>query len=321
MNDQYHDFTLTRSPPKVTVSSCLLGENVRYDGHNKRNNIIIGTLAENLDVLPVCPEMGIGLGVPRPPIQLVQYINKIRAVGVLDKSHDVTLQLEQYATRFLDRHPDLCGAILTSKSPSCGLNSTKLYTQEGTLLNQQVSGIFVQKISDTHPGLPIVNDDNLVSTQSRVVFILRVYAYARLMQAINAENSAVALYELHLCYFPLVLSMSETKTMMLDKIIREIMIEFTQERLNRYRLLFGQIMQLSIHRHHLADFVSMTIKQQMGMGNTGSMEPISDALQHYSKGQYEWSALLASLEGITGNIDKRREKAFIAGHWLVPVTG
>ncbi|MGM0595251.1 MAG: DUF523 domain-containing protein, partial [Pseudomonadota bacterium] len=72
------------------ISSCLLGEEVRFDGGHKRDNYILGTLADYFSFQPVCPEVAIGLSIPRPPIRLVQFDDGIHVVGVKDQSIDVT---------------------------------------------------------------------------------------------------------------------------------------------------------------------------------------------------------------------------------------
>ena len=78
----------------IGISSCLLGELVRFDGSHKRDAYINGTLTHYFDFRPCCPEVAIGLGIPRPTIHLVKMNNEIRCVGVKDPELDVTDRLK-----------------------------------------------------------------------------------------------------------------------------------------------------------------------------------------------------------------------------------
>lgn len=116
----------------VAISACLVGERVRYDGTDKRLGPGIGgMLASNLTLMPVCPEIGAGLGVPRPPVQLVLTDAGMRALGRDDPTLDVTSALSGFAAsqaeQLATRNPPLCGYIWKSRSPSCGLGSTPLF--------------------------------------------------------------------------------------------------------------------------------------------------------------------------------------------------
>ena len=116
---------------KVGISSCLLGESVRYDGGHKRDDYIIDTLTQHFDLIGVCPEVAIGLGVPRPPIQLVETRTGTSVLSVDDPTNDVTARLSRFASRTSVELSDVCGYIFKSGSPSCGLQAVPLYAQDG----------------------------------------------------------------------------------------------------------------------------------------------------------------------------------------------
>lgn len=116
--------------PEVMVSACLLGEAVRYDGKDKRFKWI-SYLAEQLQLISCCPEVGAGLGIPRPPVQLVQIGNHRQALGRDNPELDVTSALQTFAKQHSNSHNQLCGYLLKSRSPSCGLGSTPLFNQRG----------------------------------------------------------------------------------------------------------------------------------------------------------------------------------------------
>ena len=147
----------SKSKPLVGISSCLYGHKVRYDGKDQRNDVIINALKEHVELVPICPETGIGMGVPRPPIQLIKTGNDIRAIGVEDKNIDATDALIDYARKVLQENTALCGFIFKSRSPSCGVHDTPLFNVSGEQLGTG-SGLFVQAIKALKPDLPIEDE-------------------------------------------------------------------------------------------------------------------------------------------------------------------
>lgn len=108
---------LPRGSIYVGVSSCLLGERVRYDGRHKRDNVVTKILSRVFEFVPVCPEVSIGLGVPRAPIRLVGRVAAPRAIGVADASVDVTDKLASFGACMGRDLADLSGYIFKSRSP------------------------------------------------------------------------------------------------------------------------------------------------------------------------------------------------------------
>jgi len=101
----------------IGISSCLLGENVRFDGGHKRDAYIVGTLSDYFEFHSFCPEVAIGLGIPRPTIHLVKIDQTLRCVGVKDPSMDVTERLRESAEQQKVAQAELCGYILKKDSP------------------------------------------------------------------------------------------------------------------------------------------------------------------------------------------------------------
>jgi uncharacterized protein YbbK (DUF523 family) len=161
--------------PVIAVSACLLGEKVRYDGGNKRNEILIGPLAAQFDYLPFCPEVGIGLPVPRQPMQLVETRYGVRMLGIADQRSDVTDKLHEYARGMAEQLANVGGVIFKCRSPSCGLSSTPLYNRDGEVI-ATTSGVFAREIVHLLPDLPLAEDEALADPQRRNDFIRRVTA-------------------------------------------------------------------------------------------------------------------------------------------------
>lgn len=122
--------------PRVAISACLNGLPVRYDGASQAQPELIADLGGVLDLVPLCPETGAGLPVPRPPVRLVvNDVGQIRMIGRDRPELDVTAAVHRYSEAALDRllaAGGLCGWIFKSRSPSCGLGSTPHYMPGGT---------------------------------------------------------------------------------------------------------------------------------------------------------------------------------------------
>ena len=109
--------------PKLGISACLLGTEVRYNGGHKESRLCSRTLSEYFDFAPLCPEVAIGMGVPREPIRLVGDPQAPRAVGTVSREVDVTAPLAAYGDRMAGELTDICGYIFMQQSPSCGTNA------------------------------------------------------------------------------------------------------------------------------------------------------------------------------------------------------
>lgn len=162
--------------PRVAISSCLIGEPVRYDGGHKRHACITDQLSEYFDWFPVCPEVAIGMGVPRPPIQLVEIKGRVHALGVDDPTLDVTDALQDCAQQLLASLTAVSGYIFKSRSPSCGLTDTDLF-DAGHRASGITSGVFAARIRVLLPGLPMIDETHLDDPAARDSFIQQVNHY------------------------------------------------------------------------------------------------------------------------------------------------
>jgi len=180
---------------RVGISACLLGERVRYDGNHKHDAYITGTLAKVFEFVAVCPEVAIGMGVPRPPIRLVGEAAEPRAVGVADPDLDVTAALSAYGRRMAVKLDDISGYIFKAKSPSCGLLRVKVY-QSGAASLRGV-GLYAREIAQRQPLLPAEEEGRLGDPILRENFIARVFAYRRWQELLASGFSVGKLVEFH----------------------------------------------------------------------------------------------------------------------------
>jgi len=166
----------------IGVSACLLGEKVRYDGGHKRNQYITELLSEHFNFISYCPEVAIGMSIPREPIRLVDKQGEIRVTGTLDPDSDFTEQLKGYGNDVADSLMPLCGFIFKKNSPSCGMERVEVYAENG-IPERRGTGIFAAEIIRNNPLLPVVEESSLNDSLLRANFINRVYVYANLKSA------------------------------------------------------------------------------------------------------------------------------------------
>lgn len=162
----------------VGISRCLLGDPVRYNGDHKHNRFCTGVLSDYFEFVSTCPEVEIGMSVPRKPIRLVQLDDQTRALATDDPHQDFTTALEQRGAEYADAHPRLCGFIATPNSPSCGAFGVKLYLPNGHPVNK-TSGRFTASLRANNPLLPVEEAGRLNDAGLRENFIMRVFTYHR----------------------------------------------------------------------------------------------------------------------------------------------
>ncbi len=167
-------------PIRVGISSCLLGEEVRYDGGHQKDAYVTGVLARYVSLVPVCPEMEAGMGVPREPVRLVGDATAPRMLGVTSGA-DHTERMSEFARRRVEElaRRGLGGYILKRGSPSCGMERVKLYAESGAL-SRSGTGLFARALGEALPLLPVEEEGRLENARRRENFITRVFAYRRL---------------------------------------------------------------------------------------------------------------------------------------------
>lgn len=173
------DAVLDRGNLRIGISTCLLGDKVRFDGGHKRDPFVTDMLADFVDYVSVCPEVDIGLGIPRETIRLVEDGGEVRLVGTKSAS-DHTVAMRTYARRKMKELAalDLAGYILKKDSPSCGMERVRLYTPAGHPSRAGV-GLYAAALLEAFPDLPVEEEGRLHDARLRDNFVERVFAYRR----------------------------------------------------------------------------------------------------------------------------------------------
>lgn len=260
---------------KVGISQCLLGEPVRYDGGHKRSRFITDQLGDYFEFFPVCPEVAIGLGIPRKPIRLVATDEGTRVRQTDDDSVDVTDALVDYGRAMLPELTSLCGYIFMQNSPSCGVFDLKRYGANGYPLDKQGQGAYAREVIAALPLLPVEEAGRLNDAGLRENFITRVFAYHDWRTSVEVEPTAKKLidfysrykYQVMAHHVPSYKSIGRLLSNLSDRPIAQVCDEFIQafmQALAHKATRKGNTNAMMHLRGYLKDQLDKDDKQELG---------------------------------------------------------
>lgn len=183
--------------PRIGISACLLGYPVRYNGEGKRDRWVADELGKVVDWTPFCPEMEMGLGTPRPAMRLSRASRNEGVKLVVTNTGEVLTELAQGASRrILPRLGHCDGFILKRSSPSCGIESVKIYGEDGTPFAKS-AGVFGEALKTSMPWLPMIEEGRLSDPAQREHFVTRVFATWRLKRVEPEVREIQAFHQAH----------------------------------------------------------------------------------------------------------------------------
>ncbi len=225
---------------RIGISTCLLGESVRFDGGHKKDAYLTGALAAFVEWVAVCPEVEIGLGTPREPLRLVgsSDISGLRLVTA-KTNIDHTRRMKSYAQAKVEQlqHYDLNGYILKKDSPSCGMERVKVYHDGGAPSKTGV-GIFAAVLMEKMPHLPVEDEGRLHDPRLRAGFIVRVFSHQRWRELLQKPFRLNGLVDFHARHKLLLMAHSETHVRALGKLVAAAKKLPAKELLEKYADLF-----------------------------------------------------------------------------------
>jgi uncharacterized protein YbgA (DUF1722 family)/uncharacterized protein YbbK (DUF523 family) len=182
---------------RIGVSSCLLGQKVRFDGGHKRDAFLVDTFGQFVEWVPICPEAEIGMGIPREPIRLQRVGSLVRLLGVKSAT-DHTDDMRRWAERRVEAlaREDLDGYILKKDSPSCGMERVKIYDTGGAPARTG-RGLFAEALIARLPLLPVEEEGRLSDPRLRDNFVERVFAHRRLRSLFAGRWTVGSLVQFH----------------------------------------------------------------------------------------------------------------------------
>jgi uncharacterized protein YbbK (DUF523 family) len=188
---------MTSQTVRIGISSCLLGQKVRFDGGHKRDAFLADTFGAHVEWVPVCPEVEVGMGTPREPIRLVRHGAGVRLLGVKSAT-DHTNAMREWAARRAEAlaREDLDGYVLKKDSPSCGMERVKVYDPNGAPVRTG-RGLFAEALMERLPLLPVEEEGRLSDPRLRENFVERVFAHRRLTTLFAGRWTVGALVRFH----------------------------------------------------------------------------------------------------------------------------
>ncbi len=237
--------------PIVVVSRCLDLEACRYNGQ-VIPNAFIRRLAAHVTLIPVCPEVEIGLGVPREPIRLVRQGDDVRAIQAAT-GRDVTERLVGFAERFVKTLPEVDGFVLKSRSPSCGIRDAKVFSSvESEAACGRQAGLFAEVVGRRFPGLAIEDEGRLNDAAIREHFLTKLFTFARFRQAAKA-NSVAALVHFHATHKFLLMAQSQRAGRAMGQLVAQAAHRPLSEVIAEYRQHLQWALQRTARRTALVN--------------------------------------------------------------------
>ncbi len=229
---------------KLGISTCLLGENVRYDGGHKLDRFLRDTLGQYVDYVPVCPEVECGLPIPRESMHLEGDPESPRLVTSKTKQ-DRTEQMVSWAKRRVVEleKEGLCGFIFKSDSPSSGMERVRVYNEKGMPVKKGV-GIFARIFMEHFPLLPVEDEGRLHDPKLRENFIERLFTLKRWREVLAEKPSLGALVDFHTRHKLLILSHSPRHYQIMGRLVAQAKKIPAKDLFRQYQTLLMEALKL-----------------------------------------------------------------------------
>ena len=268
--------------PKIVVSECLYGTKCRYDGQGY-NDKVIQSLKDYVDIQTVCPELAIGLPIPREPIRIeMNKENEEYRLIDYNSKNDYTNQMTEFSEEFINGLDDIDGFILKSKSPTCGLKDAKVYYHGNTCsIRSNENGFFSQKIIDKYDYLPIENEVRLKNYNIRDNFFTKIFFINNLK---NNKN----IIEFHKNNLLLLKSYDEELTNEVSDILNENRME---DQLQQYKEKVLNIVSNQRKKENELSIIIKLFEKYKNMLNEEEINMFNDLIESYENQRIPFSTL------------------------------
>ncbi|MDJ0816261.1 MAG: DUF523 and DUF1722 domain-containing protein [Desulfobacterales bacterium] len=229
---------------KIGISSCLLGNEVRWNAGHKKDKYLTNILGQFVDYVPVCPEVEAGFGIPRETFRLVGDPERPRLITFKSKV-DHTDRMLAWAKKRLKglESEDLCGFVFKSDSPSSGMIRVKVYNEKG-MPHKVGVGIFARAFMEHFPLIPVEDDGRLNDPMIRENFILQIFTMKRWRDNLARRRSMGSLVDFHTRNKLLILSHSQKHYRLMGKLVAEGKKLPIKELYDQYQLLLMEALKL-----------------------------------------------------------------------------
>lgn len=238
--------------PQLGASACLARQAVRFDGGYIANPFLNNDCMAFFDVHTVCPEVELGLGVPRPAIQLRSFGNETRLVFSKQPEHDLTERMRDYALSKVKGLPPLDGYIFKKDSPSCGVFKVAVVNNETGMRQRNGTGLFAATFREIYPQIPVEEEGRLNDQAIRENFLERVYAHYRWRQLIASSDPLRAFRDYHRNYKLMLMAKDNAAYRQLGRLAANINSDNFSEVSAHYFSTFMQVMaKIPTQGHHV----------------------------------------------------------------------
>jgi uncharacterized protein YbgA (DUF1722 family)/uncharacterized protein YbbK (DUF523 family) len=289
---------------KIGVSSCLLGEKVRYDAGHKLDRYITDTLGRYFEWEPVCPEVEYGLPVPREPMRLVGDPDSPRLITIRT-GIDHTEGMLKWAEKKLGEleKEELCGFIFKSRSPSSGIEGVKVYTPSGMPSHRGV-GIFGGAFMQKFPATPVIDDGRLHDPSLRENFIERVFVYRRWQEFIKKSAYIKDLITFHTEHKLLILSHSPKHFSVLGQLVAKAK-QYTREDLNaEYIILLMEGLRLIATVKKNVNVLQHIVGYFKNQISSDDRKELLEVIENYHKGYLPLIVLMVLVKHYVWKFDE-----------------
>jgi len=268
--------------PKIVVSECLYGTKCRYDGQGY-NDKVIQSLKDYVDIQTVCPELAIGLSIPREPIRIeMNKENEEYRLIDYNSKNDYTNQMTEFSEEFINGLDDIDGFILKSRSPTCGLKDAKVYYRGNKCsIRSNENGFFLQKIIDKYDYLPIENEGRLKNYNIRDNFFTRIFFINNLK---NNKN----IIEFHKNNLLLLKSYDEESTNEVSDILNENRME---DQVHQYKEKVLNIVSNQRKKENKLSIIIKVFEKYKNMLNEEEINMFNGLIESYENQRIPFSTL------------------------------
>jgi uncharacterized protein YbgA (DUF1722 family)/uncharacterized protein YbbK (DUF523 family) len=229
---------------RLGISSCLLGENVRFDGGHKLDRFLTGTLGQFVEYVPVCPEVECGLGTPRKSMRLVGDVSAPRLVTTRTNQDHTDRMLKWAAKRVAELEKEgLCGFVFKKNSPSSGMESVRVCNNKGVPVKKGV-GVFARAFMEHFPLLPVEDEGRLHDPKLRENFIERIFVFKRWRELLSQPKRRGHLVDFHAKHKLLVFSHSENHHRRMGRLVAKAKEMTTNTLYKEYQKLLMEALRL-----------------------------------------------------------------------------
>lgn len=276
--------------PIVAISGCLVGEQIRYDGQHKRHPHIVHELDKIFEYFSFCPEVAMGLGIPRPTIRLMDKAGKTHLVDTKDSSIDHTKLAHKTFKTHTKGIEKASGIVLTRNSPSCGFDPVKVYDEKTGIPTKKERGLWASHLEKEFPLTPIIDSGRLYDDHLRETFRTQVFACQEFREKVLLPKDLIKFHEVFKYYL---YQYGAVHVKKLGGICAGVTRANFSKKYEEYReYLFGTVFKKTIttkNRTNVAEHLAGYFKESL---SGGDKKYLHDNIKAFYKGNLSFESLI-----------------------------